>query len=226
MHGAGSERTAWSGPSPHARPTRIKPLMPVVTALREQPRGRVEVDLDGAPWRLVPADAVVRTGLVIGRALDRETARTLGRELRRADALARAARALRPRDRSRRALEDRLTRAGVPPLARNEALETLERVGLVDDARVAATRAQALAERGFGDAAIRYDLEHEGVAGNLVDEALAGLEPERDRARALVQRRGAEPRTARWLAGKGFDAASVEDALGEVGGRDGFAADA
>ena len=114
----------------------------------------------------------------------------------------------------------------MPALARNEALETLERVGLVDDARVAATRAQALAERGFGDAAIRYDLEHEGVAGNLVDEALAGLEPERDRARALVQRRGAELRTARWLAGKGFDAASVEDALGEFGGRGGFAEDA
>ena len=227
MHGAGSERTAWSGPSPHARPPRIKPLVgPVVTALREQPRGRVEVEIDGAPWRLVPADAVVRTGLFIGRELDRETARTLGRELRRADALARAARALRPRERSRRALEDRLMHAGVPALARNEALETLERVGLVDDSRVADTRAQSLAERGFGDAAIRYDLEHEGVAADLVEQALAGLEPERDRARALVQRRGAEPRTARWLAGKGFDAASVEDVLGEFGAGGGFAEDA
>jgi hypothetical protein len=50
----------------------------VITALREQPRGRVEVDLDGAPWRLVPTEAVVRTGLTVGRTLDRETARTLG----------------------------------------------------------------------------------------------------------------------------------------------------
>ena len=201
-------------------------MSPVVTALHEKPRGRVEVQLDGAPWRLVPADAVVRTGLFVGRALDRETARTLGRELRRADALARAARALRPRDRSRRTLEDRLAQAGVPARAREAALETLERVGLVDDARVAATRAQALADRGFGDAAIRYDLEHEGVAGELVEQALAGLTPERDRARALVARRGgagqegAEARTARWLTAKGFDASSVEDALG------GFAQDA
>ena len=245
MHGAGSERTAWSGSSPHARPTHSKPLVQsVVTALREQPRGRVEVDLDGAPWRLVPADVVVRTGLFIGRALDRETARTLGRELRRADALARAARALRPRDRSRRALEDRLTRAGVPALARNEALETLERVGLVDDARVAATRAQALAERGFGDAAIRYDLEREGLAGDLVEQALAELEPERERARELVARRrpgaeqpvqpgaehsgqpGAGARIARWLATKGFDPSSVEDALGGFDGGERFAEDA
>ena len=188
----------------------------VVTALREQPRGRVEVDLDGAPWRLVPTDAVVRTGLVVGRALDRETARTLGRELRRADALARAARALRPRDRSRRALEQRLTSAGVPAGARSDALDLLERTGLVDDARVAATRAQSLAERGFGDAAIRFDLEREGVAGGLIEEAIAGLEPEPDRARALVKRGGAAAKTGRWLAAKGFDASTIEDALGGV----------
>jgi len=188
--------------------------MPVVTALHERPRGRVEIELDRAPWRLVPADAVVRSGLFVGRALDRETARTLGRELRRADALARAVRALRPRDRSRSALDERLEQAGVPAAAREEALGTLERVGLVDDARVALQRAAALAARGFGDAAIRYDLEHEGLAGELVEEALAGLDPERERARALVERRGADARTGRWLAGKGFEAATIEDALG------------
>jgi SOS response regulatory protein OraA/RecX len=196
-------------------------VSPVVTALHERPRGRVEVQLDGAPWRLVPADAVVRTGLFVGRALDRETARTLGRELRRSDALGRALRALGPRDRSRRALADRLTHAGVRADAREEALMRLEETGLVDDARVAVTRARSLAERGYGDAAIRYDLEREGVAVELVAEALAGLEPELERARALVERRGAEPKTARWLASKGFDAASVEEAVGG-----GFAEDA
>jgi SOS response regulatory protein OraA/RecX len=195
-------------------------MSPVVTALRERPRGRVEIQLDGVPWRLVPADAVVRTGLFVGRALDRETARTLGRELRRADALARALRALAPRDRSRRALADRLTHAGVRTDAREDVLATLERNGLVDDARVAATRAGSLADRGYGDAAIRYDLEREGVARELVDEALAGLEPELERARALVERRGPEPKTARWLASKGFEASNVDEAVG------GFAEDA
>jgi SOS response regulatory protein OraA/RecX len=189
-------------------------VSPVVTALHERPRGRVEVQLDGAPWRLVPADAVVRSGLFVGRALDRETARTLGRELRRADALGRALRALGPRDRSRRALSDRLTHAGVRADAREEALATLEQTGLVDDARVAATRARSLAERGYGDAAIRYDLEREGVAAELVEEAVASLEPERERAKALVKRRGAEPKTARWLASRGFEAATVEEAVG------------
>ena len=190
-------------------------MRPVVTALHERPRGRVEISLDGAPWRLVPADAVVRTGLAVGRALDRDTARTLGRELRRAQALARAARALGPRDRSRRSLDDRLARAGVPAATREEALGTLERAGLVDDARVAVRRAEGLAARGYGDAAIRFDLEREGLASGLVDEAVAGLDPELDRAKALVERRGQGLKTARWLAGKGFDAATVEEALGQ-----------
>jgi SOS response regulatory protein OraA/RecX len=200
-------------------------VSPIVTALREQPRGRVEIQLDGASWRLVPVDAVIRSGLCVGRALDRETARTLGRELRRADALARAARALRPRDRSRQALEDRLATAGVRAPARAQALETLERVGLVDDARMAEARAVALAGRGFGDAAIRYDLEREGIAPELVEQALSALEPERERAEALVTRRGAGVTTARWLAGKGFDAGTIEDALGGSEELGGFAGD-
>lgn len=188
--------------------------MPVVTALRERPRGRVEIDLDGASWRLVPTDAVVRSGLFVGRALDRETARTLGRELRRAEALTRALRALAARDRSRRSLDDRLGAAGVAARSRQEALETLERAGLVDDERLAVGRAQGLAERGYGDAAIRFDLERQGLGGESVAAALAGLEPERERARRLVEQRGRDARAARWLAAKGFEAAAVEDAVG------------
>ena len=67
------------------RPTHSR--SPVVTALRERPRDRVEVELDGAPWRVVPAEAVVRAGLAPGRPLDRASARALGRELRRLQAL-------------------------------------------------------------------------------------------------------------------------------------------
>lgn len=188
--------------------------MKVVTGLRERPRGRVEVDLDGAPWRLVPADAVVRSGLAVGRALDRETARALGRELRRSEALDVALRALRYRDQSRRRLEQRLERRGAPAEARADALEALERAGLVDDARVAASRAAALAERGFGDAAIRFALEAEGLPEADVAEALSGLDPERVRVRRLLAARGKTLKTMRWLAGKGFDAAILEDVAG------------
>ena len=187
--------------------------MAVVTALRERPRGRVEIELDGAPWRLVPADAVVRAGLAVGRSLDRETARSLGRELRRSRALGAAARALHHRDLSRRGLDERLARQGAPPGARGDALAALERAGLVDDGRFATARAQALAARGYGDAAIRFDLDREGVPAEIAAEAVMVLKPEAERARRLAAGRGAGARTARWLSARGFSATSVEDAV-------------
>jgi SOS response regulatory protein OraA/RecX len=186
----------------------------IVTALRERPRGRVEIHLDGAPWRLVPAGAVVRAGLAVGRPLDRETARALGRELRRDEALGVAVRALRHRDRSRQALDRRLAGQGASAAARSAALETLERAGLVDDARLASGRAEALAAGGYGDAAIRAKLEAEGLEAGLVDESIAALEPEGVRARALLERRGGGVKALRFLAGRGFD---VED-LAELAG--------
>jgi SOS response regulatory protein OraA/RecX len=192
--------------------------MPVITALRERPRGRVEIDLDGKSWRLVPADAVVRSGLVVGRALDRETARALGRELRRSKALDVAFRALRHRDYSRSRIEARLAGRGTRAATLKDALETLERAGLVDDARVGSARAQELAGRGFGDAAIRYALEGEGLTAEVVEDAIAILDPEPERARVVLEARGRTPKTVRWLAAKGFDAATLEDLGGFADG--------
>lgn len=176
-----------------------------VSALHERPRGRVDVELDGEAWRTLPAEAVVRCRLAVGRRLDRETARTLARELRRSDALSRALRALSAHDRSREELEARLARAGLPAAARHGALEALERAGLVDDAHVASARAAALARRGYGDAAIRADLQRRRVPPEVVDSALSGLEPEHERARCAVE--GARDRMAaiRRLAARGFD---------------------
>lgn len=172
--------------------------MSTVTALRERPRGLVDVELDGTPWRTLPVDAVVRSGLLAGRALDRETARTLARELRRGRALRAGVRALRYRDLSRRALAERL-----PASAREEALDALERSGYLDDARAAAGRAAALAARGWGDEAIRVRLEGEGFAGDALAAAVAGLEPEHERSRRLL----AQGRNERWLAARGFEVA-------------------
>jgi regulatory protein len=134
-----------------------------------------------------------------------------------------AARALRHRDRSRQEIDDRLARAGVGDDERADALETLERVGYVDDARFAAARAAALAGRGYGDDWIRHDLARHGVAADAAAAALSALEPEADRATALATRLGRTAKTAAQLARKGFTADAVETALGpgiadEVGG--------
>jgi len=155
----------------------------------------------------------VRAGLLVGRALDRDAARALGRELRRSQALTDAVRVLRHRDVSRRRLDERLQRQGARDSTRKEALDALERAGLVDDARLATGRAGALAERGYGDTAIRFALEGEGIEASLVEQALADLEPERERAERLLAGER-DPKALRRLAAKGFDA----ETLGELTG--------
>jgi SOS response regulatory protein OraA/RecX len=188
---------------------------PAVTGLRERKRGRVAVELDGRAWRVLPADAVVRAGLAVGRRLDRQTARELAREVRRVRALAAATRSLAASDRSERALEQRLAQAGHTAAAREEAIAELGRVGALDDARVAEFRAQSLARRGYGDAAIRADLMHRQIPGETVGGAVAALEPERERLRRRLEGRAVTPALLRRLAGRGFSRDTLEE-LGEV----------
>ena len=116
-----------------------------------------------------------------------------------------ATRALARRDYSERELRARLTRAGIEPTKADEALEALRETGLLDDRRFATQRAAFLAERGKGDAAIRFELDCQGISGQLVEEALGSLEPERERAERILSRLGAGPKTARLLAQRGFD---------------------
>jgi regulatory protein len=123
---------------------------------------------------------------------------------RKADPLDVALRALRSRDRSAAELQARLEQRGVGETERERALETLERIGYVDDERFARTRAEQLAERGSGDALIRDDLERRGLAADVVELALGALEPERERAARIAAQRGRSVKTARYLASRGF----------------------
>jgi SOS response regulatory protein OraA/RecX len=186
-------------------------MTPTVTGLRERSRGRVTVELDGRPWRVLPADAVVRAGLGVGRALDRPTARELAREVRRARALTRATRTLATSGRSRAELERRLARAGHASGAREEALAALDRAGLVDDSRLAQSRAELMAHRGYGDAAIRADLRKRMIPAETAAEAVSALEPELDRARRVVEAKAFDARALRRLAGRGFSRETLEE---------------
>ncbi len=182
-----------------------------VTSLRELKRGKVEVELDGEPWRVLPAAVVVRAELRVGRRLDRESARLLARELRRANALARATRALAARDRSRGELEVRLDEAGVSEAAREEALGSLEAAGLVDDGRVAESRARELARRGYGDSVIRADLRSRRIDSETVTAAIDGLEPEAQRVLRAVEGKERTPTMLRRLTARGFSRDTLED---------------
>jgi regulatory protein len=190
--------------------------MPVVSGLRELPSGRVAVELDGARWRTVPAEVLVRVHLGVGEELDRPRARELARELRRARAIDIALRAVSRREQSTAELDRRLRQRGFAPGVRKETLNRLEHVGLVDDERYAMRRAESLSERGQGDEAILWRLERDGVARETAAKAVAALPPERQRARLVVAVQGTGVRTARELARRGFGEDAVEEALGEV----------
>jgi regulatory protein len=183
-----------------------------ITAVRAAPGDQVDVELDGRRWRRLPAAAVAAAGLAQGSVLDRPRLRELARARRRAAALQVAARALARRPLSEHELEERLVRRGVAPAARGDVRRTLTSAGYLDDAKVAAGRAALLAERGSGDELIRHDLLGRGISSEAIEEAVAGLAPEAERAREVVRRRGGGAATARWLAARGFDQEAVEAA--------------
>lgn len=126
------------------------------------------------------------------------------------DAVEQALRALRFRDRSTAELAARLEQRGVGAAEREQALETLERIGYVDDERFARTRAEQLAARGSGDALIRHDLQGRGIGAEHVEAALEALEPERGRAARIAEQRGRSVKTARYLASRGFGADALD----------------
>ncbi len=126
------------------------------------------------------------------------------------DAVETALRALRFRDRTAAELEARLEQRGVGEAEREQALETLERIGYVDDERFARMRAEQLADRGSGDALIRDDLERRGVAAGVIELAIEALELERTRAGRIAERRGRGVKTARYLASRGFGEEALE----------------
>ena len=103
------------------------------------------------------------------------------------------------------------------PEAGDEAIETLQLAGHVDDERLARGRASSLAERGWGDAAILARLTGEGLREGLVEAALSELEPESARAAFLAF--GKDPHKA-WalLQRRGFDPDTIEATLGGVDG--------
>ena len=198
--------------------------MATVTGLRRVRPGRVLVELDGARWRTLPDDIVAQAGLAAGVELDRPRARALARALRQRRAVDTAARALRARDLSSDRLERVLAERGIGPTERRDAVAVLRRAGAIDDRRFAFSRAATLAERGFADAAIRQQLEHEGVPSELCDAAVVALEPEPVRAAQVAARFGGGLRAARALARKGFEQEAIEEAVPGLVAADGGSA--
>ena len=134
----------------------------------------------------------------------------------RAGALDRAVRALARRDHSAESLRAKLDRAGISERAQADAVETLARVGYLDDARFARDRATQLASRGYGDLWIRADLEAHGVEREAAEPALDALEPEAERAVREAEKLGGGVKAVRSLGRRGFSDESLEGIVSEV----------
>lgn len=134
------------------------------------------------------------------------------------DAFDAAGRALRHRDLSTAALRAKLRAKGIGDSLVEETIERLAESGLVDDARTAASRARALAGRGYGNRAIDSRLEQDGFDRECRAAALDGLEPEAARAQAIVSRAGdrGPGRVAASLERRGFAFDAIESALARV----------
>ena len=185
-------------------------MAPRVTALVAEPRDRVRVELDGEPWRSLPAAAVVGARLAVGTELDRPRARTLRRELRRIEALDRRDGRLARRDRSTAGVAARLERRGVAPGERASVLEALERPATSTTpasphpARRRSPRAATATRRSASTSSER------AWPRTTIGDALGRVAPESERAAAIVARSGRSAKTARRLAAKGFAADTVE----------------
>lgn len=133
--------------------------------------------------------------------------------------------------RSRAQLEQALARRSVPDEVAERVLDRLEEVGLVDDASYAESFVRSRrADRGLARRALAVELRARGVAPEVAEEALAGIDADDERASAhgLVRRRapatrGLDPvrrrrRLVAMLARKGYPThvavAAVDEVLG------------
>jgi regulatory protein len=93
-----------------------------------------------------------------------------------------ALRLLTTRARTRAELQQRLAQRGFGAAAVAETLERLERVGLVDDAALAAAVAESRAERGLDAPAVAAELRDRGVDPAVAERAAQAAIPADDRA--------------------------------------------
>ena len=104
-------------------------------------------------------------------------------------------------------------------------MRRLRRYGYVDDQRFALSVAEQARRRGYGSEYVRAQLEHKGVADQVIEQALrASFDDEAELAkRALVRHFPEEPRqpaerakAARFLLRRGFPEAVVFAILDEA----------
>jgi len=196
-------------------------------------RHHQRVVLDGRVTLRVSPEDVLALGLEEGADLDEGTLSALRARAEVVRATEMALRLLAVRLRSRRELEERLSRRDIAPATVRAVVERLAAEGFIDDMRFARAWVRGrLALRPSGAVRLRRELLRKGITSELIEPALREAFSESDErqlaldvARARMRRYRSDPPEAayRRLAGvlhrRGFSADAIATALREVLGR-------
>lgn len=206
-----------------------------VTGLRPDPRAPdcLVVEVDGARFASVAADAVRELGLEKGQPLEAAQKERLNYLADVEGAKRVALRLLATRPRSVQEVLRRLRHRGHNPSAAAEVVGRLESQGLLDDRAYAEHFARVRGERGHGRSRLLTDLLAKGVDRNVAERAIDRiLELEGGdqlaKARALAEKRvrqlgtlprpKLERRVLAYLARRGFSGREVREMVWEVVG--------
>ncbi len=206
--------------------------MPIITKISEQKRrpNRRNVYLDGAFAFGCNLNVVAKFRLREGLAVTAEQIASIQTGEIRQEAFDYALKTLQRRLHSRSELQRKLAKREYAVATIDEVLSDLERLGYVDDARFAKTKAQSAAEyKHHGHRRAMIELRKAGVSDATARKAIEDVYDPRDNlatARMLAQKQGLrlkklEPHVARRrLAGmllrRGFDYETIRPVIDEV----------
>ncbi len=170
----------------------------IVTAVVRKPRRRLlQVFIDGEPALEIGRELAVERDVRPGRTFSQGELYSLADEQARRGALEAGLRLLAYRPRSERELRDRLARKGFRRAAIEVTLARLRELGYLNDAEFARfyTETQQTS-RPRSRRVVRAELRSRGVAQELADEAVDGIDDEeaayRAASRRLASHRGLE----------------------------------
>jgi SOS response regulatory protein OraA/RecX len=100
-------------------------------------------------------------------------------------------------------------------------LARIKELGLLDDREYARRRAHLMAEKGYGDFAIKVFLEGLGIPEKMAYDAMKGIPEElgeRKRMSMIIEKRKDTPKEKliRFLAGRGFPIDVIMEVIGGV----------
>ena len=209
--------------------------MPLLTQISEQKRrpNRRNIYLDGKFAFGCNVNVVAKFKLREGMTLTESQVTDIQLGEVKQDCFDHALKLLERRLHSRDELSRKLTRLEYGPVVLNEVLQDLARLGYVDDARFARTKALAAAEhKQHGKRRAMVELMKSGVKGEVARKALADVYDDRDTlsvARKLAEKqaprlRKLDPQVARrrlvgMLQRRGFDYEDIQPVVEQVLGR-------